>query len=185
MDVFREFVLTIHTSIMANSLNFFESVQAFEKKGFLCFSVNDPTLSRFQPTFLDIATAEKAGNQALLDRLNQYDPNKQFVAVAMIHCGDTSPMFSCIYEKDCCDTVPSLDRRYYLDGNVDKRDPARRWHVPRQCEVCGKGDQVVRCIRCRSIYYCSREHQQQNWKSHRPNCNVYSKLNLMFSSQSS
>nr|XP_042704276.1 egl nine homolog 1 isoform X3 [Chrysemys picta bellii] len=32
------------------------------------------------------------------------------------------------------------------------------------CELCGKMENLLRCGRCRSSFYCSKEHQRQDWK---------------------
>ncbi|XP_043933003.1 egl nine homolog 1 [Protopterus annectens] len=38
------------------------------------------------------------------------------------------------------------------------------------CELCGKMENLLRCGRCRSSYYCSKEHQKRDWKKHRRVC---------------
>ncbi|XP_078504866.1 egl nine homolog 1 [Lissotriton helveticus] len=38
------------------------------------------------------------------------------------------------------------------------------------CELCGKLEQLLRCGRCRSSFYCSKEHQRQDWKKHKLVC---------------
>lgn len=38
------------------------------------------------------------------------------------------------------------------------------------CNLCGRGDQLYRCTRCRTAVYCSKEHQRQHWKFHRSVC---------------
>ncbi|XP_017769211.1 PREDICTED: egl nine homolog 3 [Nicrophorus vespilloides] len=38
------------------------------------------------------------------------------------------------------------------------------------CVVCGSNEKVHRCSSCKSTYYCSREHQKQDWKRHREEC---------------
>ncbi|XP_028902975.2 LOW QUALITY PROTEIN: egl nine homolog 1 [Ornithorhynchus anatinus] len=35
------------------------------------------------------------------------------------------------------------------------------------CELCGKMENLLRCARCRSSFYCSKEHQRQDWKKHK------------------
>ncbi|XP_069463039.1 egl nine homolog 1 [Ambystoma mexicanum] len=38
------------------------------------------------------------------------------------------------------------------------------------CELCGKLEQLLRCGRCKSSFYCSKEHQRQDWKKHKLVC---------------
>lgn len=38
------------------------------------------------------------------------------------------------------------------------------------CELCGKMENLLKCGRCRSSFYCSREHQKQHWKKHKLIC---------------
>ncbi|XP_023652060.2 egl nine homolog 1 [Paramormyrops kingsleyae] len=46
-----------------------------------------------------------------------------------------------------------------------ERDPDRQY-----CELCGKMENLLKCGRCRSSFYCSKEHQVEDWKNHRLNC---------------
>ncbi|KAM7119814.1 LOW QUALITY PROTEIN: egl nine homolog 1 [Ciconia maguari] len=38
------------------------------------------------------------------------------------------------------------------------------------CELCGKMENLLRCGRCRSSFYCGKEHQRQDWKKHKLIC---------------
>ncbi|KAJ8393238.1 hypothetical protein AAFF_G00063100 [Aldrovandia affinis] len=38
------------------------------------------------------------------------------------------------------------------------------------CELCGKMENLLKCGRCRNSFYCSKEHQKQDWKKHRRIC---------------
>ncbi|MEQ2249875.1 hypothetical protein ILYODFUR_034095, partial [Ilyodon furcidens] len=38
------------------------------------------------------------------------------------------------------------------------------------CELCGKMENLLKCGRCRSSFYCSKEHQKQDWKKHKLIC---------------
>lgn len=38
------------------------------------------------------------------------------------------------------------------------------------CELCGKMENLLRCGRCRSSFYCSKEHQRRDWKKHKLVC---------------
>lgn len=39
------------------------------------------------------------------------------------------------------------------------------------CEVC-KEASAQRCSRCKSVYYCSKDHQKAHWKQHKKTCVV-------------
>uniref|UniRef100_A0A1A8N2C2 hypoxia-inducible factor-proline dioxygenase n=1 Tax=Nothobranchius pienaari TaxID=704102 RepID=A0A1A8N2C2_9TELE len=38
------------------------------------------------------------------------------------------------------------------------------------CELCGEMENLLKCGRCRSSFYCSKEHQKQDWKKHKLIC---------------
>uniref|UniRef100_A0A8C4ZS96 hypoxia-inducible factor-proline dioxygenase n=1 Tax=Gadus morhua TaxID=8049 RepID=A0A8C4ZS96_GADMO len=38
------------------------------------------------------------------------------------------------------------------------------------CELCGKMENLLKCGRCRSSFYCSKEHQKQHWGTHKLIC---------------
>lgn len=38
------------------------------------------------------------------------------------------------------------------------------------CAYCGKANDLLRCAKCRSAYYCCKEHQKQDWKKHKLRC---------------
>jgi len=45
--------------------------------------------------------------------------------------------------------------------------------VPRRCELkgCDKvGESVQKCSACALVFYCSKEHQAQDWPRHKPDC---------------
>jgi hypothetical protein len=37
-------------------------------------------------------------------------------------------------------------------------------------EVCGKGDGVRKCSKCKTVGYCGRDCQKQDWKNHKKVC---------------
>ena len=39
-----------------------------------------------------------------------------------------------------------------------------------RCVVCQKEEQDKPCSACKAIYYCSVEHQKQNWQQHKQVC---------------
>ncbi|XP_026286214.1 egl nine homolog 1 isoform X1 [Frankliniella occidentalis] len=38
------------------------------------------------------------------------------------------------------------------------------------CEFCGSVNNLLRCGRCRSVVYCSKDHQLKHWKKHKSVC---------------
>lgn len=38
------------------------------------------------------------------------------------------------------------------------------------CELCGKMENLLKCGRCRNSFYCSKEHQIQDWTKHKRVC---------------
>ncbi|XP_063977315.1 egl nine homolog 1 [Diachasmimorpha longicaudata] len=39
-----------------------------------------------------------------------------------------------------------------------------------ECALCGCSDRLLRCSRCKSVVYCTKEHQKLDWKRHRAHC---------------
>lgn len=37
----------------------------------------------------------------------------------------------------------------------------------RRCAICKKAEDVKVCLLCRQVYYCSKEHQRQDWPNHK------------------
>lgn len=38
------------------------------------------------------------------------------------------------------------------------------------CELCGKMENLLKCGRCRNSFYCSKDHQKQDWRKHKLTC---------------
>jgi hypothetical protein len=38
------------------------------------------------------------------------------------------------------------------------------------CNVCGAKGELMRCSKCKQAKYCSREHQVEDWKTHKRYC---------------
>lgn len=38
------------------------------------------------------------------------------------------------------------------------------------CVICGVNENLQRCGQCKAVYYCSKEHQRQDWKKHKIFC---------------
>ncbi|KAI4880119.1 hypothetical protein NFI96_005086 [Prochilodus magdalenae] len=54
-----------------------------------------------------------------------------------------------------------------MEEPVSAPDPDRDRQY---CELCGKMENLLKCGRCRSSFYCSKEHQKQHWKKHKLTC---------------
>lgn len=55
-----------------------------------------------------------------------------------------------------------------MEGNSRESDRLERER--QYCELCGKMENLMKCGRCRSSFYCSKEHQRQDWKQHKRVC---------------
>lgn len=42
--------------------------------------------------------------------------------------------------------------------------------APKECSICQAKDSLLRCSRCKNKWYCSSEHQKQDWPEHRGVC---------------
>lgn len=42
--------------------------------------------------------------------------------------------------------------------------------VVNTCRFCDQTENLLRCSRCKLVYYCSKDHQRRDWKRHKPNC---------------
>ncbi|KAH8312196.1 hypothetical protein KR044_009767 [Drosophila immigrans] len=41
-----------------------------------------------------------------------------------------------------------------------------------RCAICGTPQQLLRCAKCKSVYYCSTAHQHLDWPVHRNDCRL-------------
>ncbi|XP_012347168.1 egl nine homolog 1 [Apis florea] len=42
------------------------------------------------------------------------------------------------------------------------------------CVVCNRTDKLLRCSRCKAVFYCTKEHQKRDWKRHKEFCAIHS-----------
>ncbi|XP_073847087.1 HIF prolyl hydroxylase isoform X2 [Musca autumnalis] len=47
-------------------------------------------------------------------------------------------------------------------------------HQPK-CAICGTTQKLLRCAKCKCIYYCSTEHQHRDWQTHKLECRQLAK----------
>ncbi|KAF5885698.1 egl nine 1-like [Clarias magur] len=57
-----------------------------------------------------------------------------------------------------------------MEGRSGEGAEADPEHDRQYCELCGKMENLMRCGRCRSSFYCSKDHQKQDWKKHKQVC---------------
>lgn len=48
-----------------------------------------------------------------------------------------------------------------------------------KCKICGCGDNLSRCSRCKATWYCSRAHQQEDWAEHHLGCQPFDELSRL------
>lgn len=41
---------------------------------------------------------------------------------------------------------------------------------PPKCHICCSSENLRRCSNCKAAFYCSREHQQSDWRNHKMEC---------------
>ncbi|XP_037817323.1 rho GTPase-activating protein gacZ isoform X2 [Lucilia sericata] len=46
---------------------------------------------------------------------------------------------------------------------------------PPQCSICGTTQKLLRCAKCKAIYYCSTDHQHLDWPTHKQECRALAK----------
>jgi len=49
----------------------------------------------------------------------------------------------------------------------------------KKCEICKKNTGLLRCSRCKNIWYCCVKHQQKHWFKHQRFCKPYKKPPLL------
>ncbi|XP_060825876.1 egl nine homolog 1 [Bombus pascuorum] len=42
------------------------------------------------------------------------------------------------------------------------------------CVICNRTDKLLRCSRCKAVFYCTKEHQRRDWKRHKEFCATHS-----------
>ena len=80
-------------------------------------------------------------------------------------CGSTAAATTAILDEPLRE-LPS-DRNALRELPPDREDKVRVCALS-GCGVNGEG--LLRCSRCRSVYYCGVEHQKEHWKVHKQCC---------------
>ncbi|CAK9822169.1 Egl nine homolog 1 (Fragment) [Anthophora retusa] len=62
---------------------------------------------------------------------------------------------------------PIVSRAQTLGGDVQIGTTVR-------CVVCNRTDKLLRCSRCKAVFYCTKEHQRRDWKRHKEFCATHS-----------
>ncbi|XP_066586936.1 egl nine homolog 1-like [Prorops nasuta] len=68
-------------------------------------------------------------------------------------------------------SVPLISRA--LTSEVDAR-AAAAISTKSCCVICSTTDKLLRCGRCKSVFYCNKDHQRRDWKRHKEFCNTQS-----------
>ncbi|XP_040823739.1 egl nine homolog 1 isoform X2 [Ochotona curzoniae] len=67
-------------------------------------------------------------------------------------------------------TIASADASAMANDSGGPGGPSQSERDRQYCELCGKMENLLRCGRCRSSFYCCKEHQRQDWKKHKLVC---------------
>lgn len=51
------------------------------------------------------------------------------------------------------------------------------------CVVCERTDKLLRCSRCKAVFYCTKEHQRSDWKRHRDFCATHPAVRIASASK--
>ncbi len=115
---------------------------------------------------------KKMGKQqstAMLFRINeslQIDVNQAFA--------EQGP----VWNNYCNDVVLHYTARAYVFNEpipaisadtMQKLKIAQKLIQPR-CQICGTTDNLSRCSKCKKMYYCTKEHQSDDWSVHKTIC---------------
>ncbi|XP_015190605.1 PREDICTED: hypoxia-inducible factor prolyl hydroxylase isoform X2 [Polistes dominula] len=61
---------------------------------------------------------------------------------------------------------PMISRPQTAEGGNDINSLVHAVH----CALCEKTEKLLRCSRCKSAFYCTKEHQKRDWKRHKEFC---------------
>lgn len=53
----------------------------------------------------------------------------------------------------------------------------------KECAICGVLENLKCCGKCRSVWYCNREHQTSDWKNHKKICKILQEKQTFSDSQ--
>lgn len=100
--------------------------------------------------------------------IGQYD-NKKYFAIIELVLPEIGFMSKCK-----CALVPFDENELFPTNNKEKfthlfSSKARIICINR-CNFCKKMGNQKKCQRCKSCYYCSRECQKNDWKTHKKKC---------------
>eukprot|EP00494_Astrolonche_serrata_P023596 UN23854 len=71
--------------------------------------------------------------------------------------------------------VAEIASFYTLQQMIDQIETKCRGTLPekKKCKVCNSKENLSRCSRCKSAWYCGSKHQQEHWPHHQRHCKPY------------
>ena len=69
-----------------------------------------------------------------------------------------------------------LVSKKFVSASTQAAKPDEEERVPQgDCVVCGRLAKSF-CSGCKHIFYCTRDHQKQDWKNHKEDCKAFMKI---------
>ncbi|XP_037953900.1 putative mediator of RNA polymerase II transcription subunit 26, partial [Teleopsis dalmanni] len=59
-----------------------------------------------------------------------------------------------------------------METHIMTQQSQHRMPAPPCCAICGTQDQLLRCAKCKTVYYCCTGHQHIDWPSHKQDCRL-------------
>lgn len=118
-------------------------------------------LNQLVPTAMEILSIL----QTCIDMVGNKKPNTIFVDEESL----VEPL------DEVLSKMAGIKVSYYPPPSQEEAQAARHYDskVVNACYVCGSTRKLLQCGSCKSIFYCSREHQKLDWKRHKPSCHSF------------
>lgn len=136
------------------------------------FHLRDMARYEQSPRDADYSYIAASDSSTLPHFVRDYDPKTQFVMGASVRYGNGKVLSSA--------KLISTNLTPDAFGEAAKRAVGARGsekvmvHVSdaatHACAVCGSREGLMRCGKCRVVWYCSQAHQKEHWATHRRTC---------------